>query len=57
VQPAFQAALGHVRSRVFDKFKEAFDKALNGGEGFSSAANTCVESCMTRFDEGFAGIV
>ncbi|KAK8469738.1 hypothetical protein PHAVU_005G159600 [Phaseolus vulgaris] len=57
VQPAFQAALGHVRSRVFDKFKEAFDKALNGGEGFSSAANTCVESCMTRFDEGFADVV
>lgn len=29
---------------------------MNGGEAFSSAANTCVESCMAKFDEGCAGI-
>ncbi|KAG2371163.1 Protein ROOT HAIR DEFECTIVE 3-like protein [Vigna angularis] len=57
VQPAFQSALGHVRSKAFDKFKAAFDKALNGGEAFSSAANTCVESCMAKFDEGCADVV
>ncbi|XP_014499518.2 protein ROOT HAIR DEFECTIVE 3 homolog 1 [Vigna radiata var. radiata] len=57
VQPAFQIALGHVRSKAFDKFKAAFDKALNGGEAFSSAANTCVESCMAKFDEGCADVV
>ncbi|CAJ1955407.1 unnamed protein product [Sphenostylis stenocarpa] len=57
VQPAFQIALGHVRSGVLEKFKEAFDKALNRGEGFSSAANSCVESYMARFDEGCADVV
>ncbi|RDX65384.1 Protein ROOT HAIR DEFECTIVE 3-like 1, partial [Mucuna pruriens] len=57
VQPAFQIALGHLRSGILDKFKEAFDKALNGGEGFSSAANKCVESYMSQFDEGCADVV
>lgn len=38
-----------------DKFKEIFEKALKGGEGFSAAANTCVQSCMAQFDEACAG--
>ena len=45
-----------MRSGILDKFKEAFDKALNGGEGFSSAANKCIEFYMAQFDEGCAGI-
>ncbi|KAK4269251.1 hypothetical protein QN277_022436 [Acacia crassicarpa] len=57
VQPAFQSALGHVRSGTLDKFKEAFDKALNGGEGFSAATKNCVESYMAQFDEACADIV
>ncbi|KAK7402264.1 hypothetical protein VNO78_14390 [Psophocarpus tetragonolobus] len=57
VQPTFQIALGHIRSEILDKFKEAFDKALNGGEGFSSATNKCVESYMAQFDEGCADVV
>ncbi|KAK7271967.1 hypothetical protein RJT34_28276 [Clitoria ternatea] len=57
VQPAFQIALGHIRSGTLDKLKETFDKALNDGEGFSSAANKCVESCMAQFDEGCADVV
>ncbi|XP_028792095.1 protein ROOT HAIR DEFECTIVE 3-like [Neltuma alba] len=57
VQPAFQSALGHVRAGTFDKFKEAFDKALNGGEGFSAAAKNCVESCVAQFDEACADVV
>ncbi|XP_054790256.1 protein ROOT HAIR DEFECTIVE 3-like isoform X1 [Prosopis cineraria] len=57
VQPAFQSALGHIRSGTFDKFKEAFDKALNGGDGFSAAAKNCVESCMAQFDEACADVV
>ncbi|TKY48258.1 ROOT HAIR DEFECTIVE 3-like 1 [Spatholobus suberectus] len=57
VQPAFQIVLGHIRSGILDKFKAAFDKALNGGEGFSSAANKCVESYMAQFDEGCADVV
>ncbi|RXH67385.1 hypothetical protein DVH24_027532 [Malus domestica] len=52
VQPAFQALLGIIRSGTLDKFKEAFDKALSGGEGFSAAAHNCSESFMARFDKG-----
>ncbi|GFZ04266.1 root hair defective 3 GTP-binding protein [Actinidia rufa] len=51
VQPAFHSMLGHIRTGTLDKFKEAFDKALSGGEGFSVAAHTCTESFMSQFDE------
>jgi len=47
--------LGHIRSGTLDKFKEAFDKALNGGEGFSVAAKNCSASSMVQFDEACAG--
>lgn len=47
--------LGHIRSGTLDKFKEAFDKALNGGEGFSVAAHSCTKIFMTQFDEQSAG--
>lgn len=57
VQPAFQSVLGHLRSGALDKFKDAFDKALNGGEAFSSAAQTCSQCYMTMFDERCAGMV
>ncbi|XP_022642227.1 protein ROOT HAIR DEFECTIVE 3 homolog 1 isoform X2 [Vigna radiata var. radiata] len=57
VLPAFQSALGHIRSGTLDKFKVAFDKALNGGEGFSEAARKCSEFCMVQFDEACADIV
>ncbi|KAL9263229.1 ROOT HAIR DEFECTIVE 3-like protein [Drosera capensis] len=52
VGPAFQAILGHLRSGTLDKFKEAFDKALTGNEGFSSAAHSCTQSLISVFDEG-----
>ncbi|XP_065866893.1 protein ROOT HAIR DEFECTIVE 3-like [Euphorbia lathyris] len=52
VQPAYQLMLGHLRSETFDKFKEAFDKALTSGEGFSSAAYSCIQSYMAHFNEG-----
>ncbi|KAA8541686.1 hypothetical protein F0562_022838 [Nyssa sinensis] len=51
VLPAYQSMLGHIRSGTLDGFKEAFDKALTGGEGFSMAARNCTESFMTLFDE------
>ncbi|KAG5021310.1 hypothetical protein JHK85_017652 [Glycine max] len=57
VQPAFQSALGHIRSGTLDKFKEAFDKTLKGGEGFSVAANNCIGSCMVQFDEACTDVV
>ncbi|OIW09003.1 hypothetical protein TanjilG_05979 [Lupinus angustifolius] len=56
-QPSFLAVLGHIRSATFDKFKEAFDKALNGEEAFSAAANSCIGLYMTQFDEGCADII
>ncbi|PPR87287.1 hypothetical protein GOBAR_AA33408 [Gossypium barbadense] len=52
-QPAHQAILGHLRSGTLEKFKEAFEKALNGGEKFSVAARNCTESYMALFDEGY----
>ncbi|XP_042480872.1 protein ROOT HAIR DEFECTIVE 3-like [Macadamia integrifolia] len=54
VQPAYQSMLGHIRSGTLDHFKEAFEKALNGGEGFSLASSHCIQSSMTSFDDGLA---
>uniref|UniRef100_A0A2P2LVQ2 Protein ROOT HAIR DEFECTIVE 3-like n=1 Tax=Rhizophora mucronata TaxID=61149 RepID=A0A2P2LVQ2_RHIMU len=51
VQPAYQSMLGHIRSGNLEKFKDKFEKALNAGEGFSSAACACTQSCMALFDE------
>ncbi|XP_044496574.1 protein ROOT HAIR DEFECTIVE 3-like isoform X1 [Mangifera indica] len=57
VQPTFQSMLGHIRSGTLDEFKDAFDKALSGGEGFSSASHRCFTSFMTQFDERCADVV
>ncbi|KAB1218429.1 hypothetical protein CJ030_MR3G026309 [Morella rubra] len=57
IQPAFQSALGHIRSGTLEKFKGVFDKALNGGEGFSLASRNCTQFCMALFDEGCAEAV
>ncbi|XP_043705636.1 protein ROOT HAIR DEFECTIVE 3-like [Telopea speciosissima] len=54
VQPAYQSMLGHIRAGTLDNFKEAFEKALNGGEGFALAASHCIQSSMTSFDEQLA---
>ncbi|KAJ8553269.1 hypothetical protein K7X08_023947 [Anisodus acutangulus] len=51
VQPAYQSMLGHIRSDTFERFKEAFEKALEGGKGFALAARECAESFMSHFDE------
>ncbi|XP_068652161.1 protein ROOT HAIR DEFECTIVE 3-like [Aristolochia californica] len=55
VHPAYQSQLSHLRSRTLDNFKEAFDKALNKGEGFAVAAHDCTLSLISTFDEGCAG--
>ncbi|XP_022844460.1 protein ROOT HAIR DEFECTIVE 3-like isoform X1 [Olea europaea var. sylvestris] len=54
VQPAYQSMLGHVRSGTLDRFKDAFNNALNGGKGFAMAARECFEYFMSQFDEGSA---
>ncbi|PQQ04604.1 protein ROOT HAIR DEFECTIVE 3 homolog 1-like [Prunus yedoensis var. nudiflora] len=58
VQPAFQDQLELKRSSTLDKFKEAFDKALDGViKGFSVTARNFTESIMAQFDEGCADAV
>ncbi|KAL3720856.1 hypothetical protein ACJRO7_005633 [Eucalyptus globulus] len=57
VQPAFQSVLGHIQCGTLDKFKEAFDKALIGGEGFSVAAYDCTQFYMALFDKRCADAV
>ncbi|XP_039019731.1 protein ROOT HAIR DEFECTIVE 3-like [Hibiscus syriacus] len=52
-QPAHHSVLGHLRSGTLEKFKEAFEKALDGGEKFSVAARNCSGSYMALFDEGY----
>ncbi|XP_057771722.1 protein ROOT HAIR DEFECTIVE 3-like [Salvia miltiorrhiza] len=56
VQPAHQFMLGHIRSGTLDKFKEAFNNALNEGKGFSAAARDCTKLCMSQFDEEAEGV-
>ncbi|KAL3631994.1 hypothetical protein CASFOL_024978 [Castilleja foliolosa] len=55
VQPAYQFMLGHIRSGTLDKFKAAYDTALNEGKGFSMAARDCTTYSMSKFDEEAAG--
>ncbi|CAM8920411.1 unnamed protein product [Rhodiola kirilowii] len=57
VQPAFQAMLGHIRYETLEMFKEALEKALNNGEGFSVAAESCTTLFMDQFDERCKDIV
>lgn len=47
--------MGHIRSGTVEKFKEAFDKALKGGEGFYAASHRCEQTFMNLFDEGCSG--
>ncbi|XP_033130923.1 protein ROOT HAIR DEFECTIVE 3 homolog 1 isoform X5 [Brassica rapa] len=57
VNPAFQDVLGHIRFGMLEKFKASFDKALEIGEGFSSASSAWFKSCMAQFDEECAGAI
>ncbi|XP_016648893.1 PREDICTED: protein ROOT HAIR DEFECTIVE 3 homolog 1-like [Prunus mume] len=57
VQPAFQDLLELKRSDTLDKFKEAFDKALDGVKEFSVTARNFTESFMAQFDKGCADAV
>ncbi|KAH1091028.1 hypothetical protein J1N35_018285 [Gossypium stocksii] len=54
VQPAYQSMLGHLRIKTLEKFKEAFDKALKGDEGFSVAACKCIKTYIASFNTGYA---
>ncbi|KZV58800.1 protein ROOT HAIR DEFECTIVE 3 [Dorcoceras hygrometricum] len=54
VQPAYQFMLGHIRSETLEKFKEAFDSALNEGQGFAVAARDCSKFFLSQFDKAAA---
>ncbi|KAI5665460.1 hypothetical protein M9H77_15313 [Catharanthus roseus] len=54
VQPAHQSMLGHLRSGTLERFKVAFEAALNEGKGFAAAARHCSESFLSQFDEACA---
>lgn len=47
--------LGHIRSGTLERFKEAFNNALNEGKGFAAAARECTDYFMAHFDEASAG--
>ncbi|KAI9109573.1 hypothetical protein K1719_019627 [Acacia pycnantha] len=60
VQPAFQTVLRqlrHKRSGIMEKYKEALDRALKGGEAFSAASNGCTESFTAQFGKDCADVV
>ncbi|KAL9259642.1 ROOT HAIR DEFECTIVE 3-like protein [Drosera capensis] len=57
VRPTFESIIGHLWSEAFVKFKDAFDQALNGGQGFSVAADSCTINVMSEFDIGCADVV
>lgn len=57
VQPAYQFMLGHIRNGTLEKFKEAFNNALDEGKGFAAAARDCTKHSMTQFDEESEGMV
>ncbi|KAM1359493.1 hypothetical protein ACFX11_046476 [Malus domestica] len=54
VEPAFHNLVENISSSTLDKFKEAFDRALDRQEGFSVAVSRCTESFMAQFKEGCA---
>ncbi|XP_073015514.1 LOW QUALITY PROTEIN: protein ROOT HAIR DEFECTIVE 3-like [Primulina eburnea] len=54
VQPAYQFMLGHIRSETLEKFKEAFDSALNEGKRFAVAARDCSKFFVSQFDKAAA---
>ncbi|KAI3849398.1 hypothetical protein MKW92_036994, partial [Papaver armeniacum] len=56
IQPAYHSVLGHLRSKTLDDFKDAFEKALKGGEAFAVAAHDCTQSFIAEFGKGCADV-
>ncbi|XP_020272655.1 protein ROOT HAIR DEFECTIVE 3-like [Asparagus officinalis] len=57
VHPAFQAMLGHLRSKYLDKFKNDLEQSLKSGRGFATSVSSCTQSCMDEFEQGCADVV
>ncbi|KAG9451923.1 hypothetical protein H6P81_004827 [Aristolochia fimbriata] len=52
VHPAYQAMLGHLRSKSLENFKNRLEQSLKKGEGFAASVCECNRSCMLDFDQG-----
>ncbi|KAF3796049.1 ROOT HAIR DEFECTIVE 3 protein [Nymphaea thermarum] len=52
VHPAYQAMLGHLRSKAVDRFKDMLDQSLKSGEGFATAVHGCIHTVLLEFDHG-----
>ncbi|RWW12500.1 hypothetical protein GW17_00023829 [Ensete ventricosum] len=55
VHPAFQAMLGHLRSKALDKFKNDLEQLLESGKGFAMSVRTCTKASLLAFDTEFTG--
>lgn len=51
VHPAFQAMLGHIRTKVLDKFKNDLEQSLKTGKGFAASIHDCIQSSLLEFDQ------
>uniref|UniRef100_A0A0C9RKN9 Protein ROOT HAIR DEFECTIVE 3 homolog n=1 Tax=Wollemia nobilis TaxID=56998 RepID=A0A0C9RKN9_9CONI len=51
VFPAYQAMLGHLRSKSLNMFKDELDQGLKKGEAFAMAVRNCMKASLTEFDK------
>ncbi|KAL0921620.1 hypothetical protein M5K25_008710 [Dendrobium thyrsiflorum] len=56
VKPAFQAMLGHLRSKALASFKIDLQDSLKKGVGFAVSVRNCSQSAMLEFDQGFTDV-
>ncbi|PKU83801.1 Protein ROOT HAIR DEFECTIVE 3 like 2 [Dendrobium catenatum] len=56
VKPAFQAMLGHLRSKALASFKIDLQQSLKKGVGFAVYVRNCSQSAMLEFDQGFKDV-
>uniref|UniRef100_A0A0D6QUT6 Protein ROOT HAIR DEFECTIVE 3 homolog n=2 Tax=Araucaria cunninghamii TaxID=56994 RepID=A0A0D6QUT6_ARACU len=51
VFPAYQAMLGHLRSKALNMFKDELDQGLKNGEAFAMAVRNCTKASLAEFDQ------
>ncbi|KAG1347728.1 putative protein ROOT HAIR DEFECTIVE 3 [Cocos nucifera] len=56
VHPAFQAMLGHIRTKALDKFKNDLEQSLKTGKGFAASVHDCIQSSLLEFDQECADV-
>lgn len=52
VFPAYQAMLGHLRSKALNMFRDELEQSLKEGEGFQVVVRNCTNASMAEFDQG-----